>query len=224
MTIEDALQDEHIMWNHICSKVHAVSVPYAVELFQGTQLFNRDLTIKPRNNNSNSNAHQRVEISMPQLPQPLLPQSTMRNPFETNTKFGGNDYGSGRADRNREHQQTQHVTQYEQTSLRSGFNPIPTKASMQMQPQPSSRRPSQSPKNDLNLNDLNKLIALGSNMLQSSSHQAPTTRPTYDMLFTDRDTSKMTNRNNRSHYRDEPYGRRDPPRHQKRSSDDRRRR
>lgn len=214
--------------------MHAVSVPYAVCLFQGTQLFNRELTIKPRinNNNSNPNVQQRVENPMPQLLHPQLPHpqllhpTTMRNPFDTISKFG-ND-GSGRLDRIREHEKT-HEKQHEQSSLRT----IPTKASMQMQPQLPHRFNNQPPANALNLNDLNKLISLGSNMLQSSSrHQADIpTRPAYDMLFADREVSdrhssnlKMTNRHSRSHYRDEPYARRDPPRHEKRRSSDRRRR
>lgn len=171
------------------------------------------------------------QLTHPQLTHPqLLHPNTMRNPFDTISKFG-ND-GSGRLDRIREHERT-HEKPYEQSALRTGFNPIPTKASMQMQPQLPNRFNNQPPANALNLNDLNKLIALGSNMLQSSSRQADIpTRPAYDMLFADREVSdrhssnlKMTNRHNsRSHYRDEPYARRDPPRHEKRRSSDRRRR
>lgn len=153
----------------------------------------------------------------------------MRNPFDANSKFG-ND-GSSRFDRSSNHQSTP-VTPYEQSSaLRSGFNPIPTKASKQMQPQLPQRFNNQQQANALNINDLNKLISMGSNMLQSSSRQTDVpARPAYDKLFTDREDSdryssnlKMASRHNsRSHYRDEPYSRRDPPRHQHRGSGDRR--
>lgn len=203
-----------------------MSVPYAVSLFQGTQLFNRELTIKPRINN-NSNVQQRVEHSKPQQSHP----ATMRNPFDAHSKFS-ND-ASSRLDRSRDEQQT-HGTQYEQSSLRSGFVPIPTKASTQMQPQPSKRLNSQQPANALNVNDLNKLMSLGATMLQPNIRQLSdiSTRPAYDMLFADKGASdrhssnlKMTSRHNsRSHYRDEPYSRRDPPRQQQRGSGDRRRR
>ncbi|KAG4080072.1 hypothetical protein HA402_014512 [Bradysia odoriphaga] len=196
--------------------VHAVSVPYAVSLFQGTQLFNRELTIKPRNSN-NPNAQQRPENPMTQQPQPL------RNPFDSNSRFG-ND-GSSRFDRSDQ-----------QSSLRSGFNPIPTKASMQMQPLLSQRSGNQPQTNAMSI-DVSKLISMGSNMLQLNVLQTNSrqfdvpTRPTYDMLFADRDSSarhssnlKMQNRHNsRSHYRDEPYSRRSPPRHKQRSGDRRRR-
>lgn len=191
-------------------------------MFQGTQLFNRELTIKPRNNNNNSNTHQRVEI--PPLPQQPHPPP-MRNPFDIIPKL----LNDGRNRFARDHE-----TQFEQSSLRSGFNPIPTKASMQMQPQPPTRFNNQHQTNTANtLSDLEKLIALGSNMLQPNSRQPEVPkRPTYDMMFTDRNHSdrhsnklKMTNRHsNRPHHRDEPYSRRDPPRHQQRSNNDRRRR
>lgn len=157
--------------------------------------------------------------------------STMRNPFDTNSKFG-ND-GSSRFDRSTKHQSTQGIPYEQSSALRSGFNPIPTKASMQMQPQLPQRfnNHQQQQANALNINDLNKLISMGSNMLQSSSRQTDVpARPAYDKLFTDREDSdrhssnlKMASRHNsRSHYRDEPYSRRDPPRHQHRSSSDRR--
>lgn len=199
-------------------KVHAVSVPYAISLFQGTQLFNRELTIKPRNNNSN--VPQRVDIPTSPLPVPI-----MRNPFDIHSN-NSNDV-SNRFDRNREQKQG-YGTQYEQSSLRSGF--IQTKASMQMQPQPPKRSSDQHPTSTVNVNDLEKLISLGSNMLQPSSRSTDLPkRATYDMLFTgdcDRYSNKLkvtSRQNSRSHYRDQPYSRRDPPRHQHRSSGDRRR-
>ncbi len=183
-------------------------------------MFNRELTIKTRSNNNSSNVQPRVEIPMLQQQQPF----PMRNPFETISRFGN--------DHSRVQQPTNQFNQ--SSSLRAGFNPIPTKASMQMQPQPllRSNNPSQPP-NALNLDDLNKLIAMGSNMLQSNSRQLDMqTRPSYDMLFADKDVSarhssnlKMSSRHNsRAHYRDEPYSRRDLPRHQHRNSGDRRRR
>lgn len=190
-------------------------------------MFNRELTIKPRNTNT-SNTQQRIEIPMPQL----LQQPTVRNPFDINAKLSNE--GSKRFDRDRD-LQSAYTPQYEQSSLRSGFNPIPTKASMQMQPQPPTRFNNQHQTNTVaTLNDLEKLISLGSNMLQPSSrHTDVSKRPAYDMMFTDRDNSnrhsnnlKMTNRhNNRSHHRDEPYSRsRDPLRNHHRSNNDRRRR
>lgn len=199
-----------------------------MNLFQGTQLFNRELTIKPRNNN-NSNAPHRVDNPMSQQSHPF----TMNNPFETKSKFCDN--GSNRFDRNSRHQQNQ-GNQYEQqqSSLRSGFNPIPTKASMQMQPQPQKRFHNQQQGNASEIHDLNKLILMGSNMLQSNNRQTDaSSKPAYDSVFAKRQDSdrhannlKMTgNRHNsRSHYRDEPYSCRDPPRHQHRSNSDRRRR
>lgn len=207
-------------------KVHAISVPYAVSLFQGTQLFNRELTIRPRNNN-NSNVQQRIENPMMSHQQQPLP---MRNPFE---RFSNDD--GGRFDRNRE-QHSSPGSHFDQSAtLRAGFNSISTKASRQMQPQPSKRSTNQQQSNgSMSIGDLDKLISMGSNMLQSNSGRQMDTgkKPNYDELFTDRDVSsrhssnmKMTNRHNsRSHYRDEPYSRRDPPRHQQRNSGDRRRR
>lgn len=215
-------------------QVHAVSVPYAVSLFQGTQLFNRELTIKPRNSN-NSNAQQRTENPMSQQPPPL-----MRNPFDNNARFG-ND-GSGRFDRNRDQHPNPGPQFDQQASLRFGFNPIPTKASMQLQPLLPQRSGNQQPKNPMSI-DLNKLIAMGSNMLplnmqpsnmpESNGRQSDgPTRPSYDMLFADRDSSvrhssnlkmQSSRHNSRPHHRNEPYSRRSPPRHKQRSGDRRRR-
>lgn len=213
-------------------KVHAVSVPYAVNLFQGTQLFNRELTIKPRNNNTNSNVQQKVENPMPVQPHP----SAIRNPFDGNSRNGnGNGVDNERTRVERVVDQPNPLRmQYDQSSLRSGFQPIPTKASMQMQPQPSKRFDNQKQTNPTSMDDLNKLLSLGSNMLQPSSSQRDTSkRQPYDMQFADRAASekqssnlKMTNRHkSRSHYRDEPYSRRDPQHHHHhRSNNDRRRR
>lgn len=208
----------NLMWNFYF-KAHAVSVPYAINLFQGTQLFNRELAIKTRS----SNSQQKVDTFVPPV-QPLQ-TTTMRN-FEPPSNTSGN--GFNRLERNRE-QNSAHGNQ----SLRSGFNAVPTKASMHMQPQPS-KRSSQHQTNPLTLNDLDKLMSLSSNMLQPSSRKPEPQRATFDKVFSDRDRTessrhssnlKMTSRHGqRSHYRDPPYSRRDPPRPHHRSGSDRHRR
>ncbi|KAJ6646229.1 RNA-binding protein 7 [Pseudolycoriella hygida] len=215
--------------------VHAVSVPYAVSLFQGTQLFNREIKVNPRNAAS-SNAQPKVDTS--QLNHQSKHHPTRNpNPFDQHQKFvnGGNGFNRDK----RGSQTHSHGSPYEQSPLRSGFNPVPTKASMQMQPQHTNRfsnQPSKNPSNSSNSYDFNKLIAMGQNMMQSNSNTNNSTTHNFDVMFIDRDDragsdrrthdSKVSNRHSggRSHYRDEPYSRRDrdTSRHHRNGSDRRR--
>lgn len=197
--------------------MHAISVPYAVSLFQGTKLFNRELTIKPRNN-KNSNIQQRPDV-------PVLSHPS-RNPFDLNSNE--NSRFDRKQPSKRPDQPIYMPNPLEQSSLRSGFNHISTKASML--PQPSKRSNSQQPSNPFDIKSFDALLSMGQ-MLQPSSRQSATSnRPTYDMRFLDRDSrpsnSKITHRqNNRPHHRDQPYLRRNsPPRRQHGSGSDRRRR
>lgn len=176
--------------------IHAISVPYAVNVFQGTELFNRVLTIRPRNSN---NFH----------------SITQQNPLDANPRLVN---GSSRFDRNRDQNPKIASRFSKQASLGSGFNPIPTTTSMQTQVR---RCINQQQSNGMG-RDVNKFVPMmgskvlqlnmpPSNLQESNGRQSNgRTRPAVDMVLADIDRS-VVHSSNLKNFRREQMNCRLPP-------------
>lgn len=181
---------------------YQVSVPYALSVFSGTKLFNRELRLNNRNvnkNNSNSNSGNNMGTNQfrgqaPMEPQPILPNAALAHPYQMQNPFGN-------------------------AALRGSSNNNPSRGSAMNNMMPQLNNALLEFPQDAQI-DYQTLLAFSAQMLSAGSGLGSSNMGNYDNESQRPNQSKMMHRHeNRTHNQNNNYSRDRDRRNNDRRSD-----